>query len=49
LHCTASDLEEFAVLLLQVGCRMEGRRPAELRDAFRAVARRALAVAEGVG
>jgi predicted DNA-binding transcriptional regulator YafY len=45
LRCTASHLEEFAVLLLQVGCRMVVRRPPEFRAAFRAVARRALAVA----
>jgi predicted DNA-binding transcriptional regulator YafY len=46
LRCTASDLEEFALLLMQVGCRMEVRQPPRLREAFRSVARRALAVAD---
>jgi predicted DNA-binding transcriptional regulator YafY len=45
LRCTATDLEEIAVLLLQVGCGIEVRQPEELREAFAAVARRALALA----
>lgn len=50
LCCGVADLEEFALLLLhaslQPGCRLEVRRPAELTDAFRAVAQHALQVAE---
>jgi len=45
LRCGVSDLEEFALLLLHVGCRVVVREPEELRRAFRAVARRALEVA----
>jgi predicted DNA-binding transcriptional regulator YafY len=49
LCCGVADLGEFALLLLhaslQLGCRLEVRRPAELTDAFRAVAQRALEVA----
>ena len=46
LHCGASDLEEFAVLLLHLGCRLEVRTPKELVQAFRGVAERALGVVE---
>ena len=44
----ASDLDEFAVLLLHLGCRIEVREPAALAGAFRRVAERALAAARTV-
>lgn len=44
LRCGVADLEEFALLLLHVGCRFEVRQPQELTEAFHAVARRALEV-----
>ena len=46
LRCSATILEEIALLLLQVGCSIEIRQPPELREAFRAVAERALSVAD---
>ncbi|MBB6096803.1 putative DNA-binding transcriptional regulator YafY [Deinobacterium chartae] len=45
LRCGASDLEGFAARLLQIGCRLEVRRPTELITAFEALSRRALEVA----
>lgn len=44
LHCGVTDLEEFAVLLLHVGCPIEVREPKELAQAFQRVAERALEV-----
>ena len=44
LRCGVADLEEFALLLLHVGCPFEVRRPQELVEAFQVVARRALEV-----
>jgi predicted DNA-binding transcriptional regulator YafY len=46
LHFTATDLEEIALYLLQAGCRLEIRKPGELAEGFRAVARRALDAAD---
>jgi predicted DNA-binding transcriptional regulator YafY len=43
----SDDLFDVAMNLLFAGCRFEVRRPAELYDAFRTVAERALAAAEG--
>lgn len=45
LRCGVSDLEEFAVMLLYLGCRLEVRGPLELVGAFGAVAERAAEVA----
>lgn len=45
LRVGVDDLEAFALELLMVGAPVEVRRPAELVDAFAAVARRAAAVA----
>lgn len=39
------DLEEVALALLDAGCRLEIRRPDDLRDAFRRIAERANAIA----
>ncbi len=44
LRCGVEDLDEFAVLLLHVGCRLEVRKPVELIRAFQGVAERALGV-----
>jgi predicted DNA-binding transcriptional regulator YafY len=44
LRCGVADLEEFALLLLHVGCAFEVRQPQELVEAFQVVARRALDV-----
>ncbi len=38
VRCTATNLEELALLLLQTGCLPVIRQPAELKTAFRAVA-----------
>lgn len=45
LQCTMTELDDLAMRLLPLGCRMEIRRPAELRDAFRRVAEQALGIA----
>ncbi len=45
LRCGVADLEEFAVMLLYLGCHLEVRGPQELKAAFRAVAKRAAEVA----
>ncbi|HKG24328.1 MAG TPA: YafY family protein, partial [Thermomicrobiales bacterium] len=39
MRCSATDLEDIAEMLLRVRCRIEVRSPAELVDAFHAVAR----------
>jgi predicted DNA-binding transcriptional regulator YafY len=46
IECTSSNLEWLAMLLLPLSSNLEIRRPNELRDAFRAVAARAAAIAE---
>jgi predicted DNA-binding transcriptional regulator YafY len=46
LTCTTTELDDLAMRLLPLGCRMEIRRPVELRDAFRRVAERAMGIAE---
>ena len=46
LRSGVNDLEEFAALLLNVGCDLEIRQPRALHDAFRAVAQRALKFAQ---
>lgn len=45
LRCGVADLEEFALLLLYLGCRLEVRGPEALFGAFRRVAERAQGVA----
>jgi predicted DNA-binding transcriptional regulator YafY len=45
LRCGASSLEAIALVLLQVNCDLEIRKPWELHEAFRNVAGRALEVA----
>ena len=45
LRCTATNLDEFAVMLLQARCAPVVRRPRELKVAFRAVAQIALTAA----
>lgn len=45
LKCGASSLEAMALMLLQVNCDLEIRRPWELNEAFQTVANRALEVA----
>jgi predicted DNA-binding transcriptional regulator YafY len=42
----SDDLEYMAIELLDAHCQVEIRRPAELRDAFRRVANRALSIAD---
>ena len=44
LRCGVTDLEEFAVLLLHVGCSLKVLEPPELVQAFQRVAERALEV-----
>jgi predicted DNA-binding transcriptional regulator YafY len=48
LRSGVSDLEEFAMLMLKLHCRIELRQPQALVDAFRRVAARALAVSSGL-
>jgi hypothetical protein len=47
LRCSWTVLEDLAVMLLGVGCDIDIRNPPELANAFRAIANRALALAEG--
>lgn len=45
----SDDLEDVAMSLLHANCRIDIRRPDELRDAFRRIAVRSLAIAEADG
>jgi predicted DNA-binding transcriptional regulator YafY len=45
LRSTTTDLEHMALLLMPLNCAIEIRQPEELREAFRAVAERAVAIA----
>ena len=45
LRCGRDHLEEFAAMLLGLGCRVVIRKPEELKEAFANIARRALAAA----
>lgn len=47
LRCTRENLEPFAAMLLGLGCRLTVHEPSALRDAFRALAGRALQAAQG--
>ena len=49
LRCRTNDLDALAARLLELGGRLEVRAPAELGDAFAAVAERARAVHEAFG
>ena len=46
LRSTTTDLEHFALMLMRLASAIEIRQPDELRDAFRAVAARAVEIAE---
>jgi predicted DNA-binding transcriptional regulator YafY len=46
LRSTATDLEHFALMLMRLGGAIEIRQPNELRDAFRALAARAMGIAK---
>ncbi len=47
LRCGRDHLESFAAMLLSLGCRIVVRQPEELKQAFAAVARRAMLTAQG--
>jgi len=47
LRCGRDTLDTFAAMLLSMGCRVEVRQPAQLRQVFARLARRAAEAAEG--